>query len=55
MAVAYMILTKALAEEGLSFGQEPVGKDGKPIAFYASNVEPQDEELVTAIEAALAR
>ncbi len=40
---------------GWNFGKYLVGRDGTPIAFYASNVEPQDEELVTAIEAALAR
>ncbi len=40
---------------GWNFGKYLIGRDGTPIAFYASNVEPQDEELVTAIEAALAR
>jgi len=40
---------------GWNFGKYLVGRDGKPIAFYSASVEPQDEELVTAIEAALAR
>jgi NitT/TauT family transport system substrate-binding protein len=31
MAVAYMILQRALAEEGISYGQEPMGSDGKPV------------------------
>ena len=39
MAVAYMILTKALAEEGLTFGQEPVGKDGKPVEVITVNLQ----------------
>jgi len=40
---------------GWNFGKYLIGKDGMPVAFYASNVEPQDEELVAAIEVELAR
>jgi NitT/TauT family transport system substrate-binding protein len=50
MAVAYMILTKALAEEGLSFGQEPVGKDGKPVQVITVNLQGA-RNMVPAMEA----
>jgi NitT/TauT family transport system substrate-binding protein len=50
MAVAYMILTKALAEEGLSFGQEPVGKDGKPVQVLTVNLQGA-QNMVPAMEA----
>lgn len=36
-----------------NFGKYLVGRDGVPIAFFNSGVAPQDDELVTAIEAAL--
>ena len=50
MAVAYMILTKALSEEGLSFGQEPVGKDGKPVQVITVNLQGA-RNMVPAMEA----
>jgi len=50
MAVAYMILTRALAEEGLSFGQEPVGKDGKPVQVITVNLQGA-QNMVPALEA----
>ncbi len=50
MAVAYMILTKALAEEGLSFGQDPVGKDGKPVQVITVNLQG-DKNMLPALEA----
>jgi NitT/TauT family transport system substrate-binding protein len=50
MAVAYMILTKALAEEGLSFGQEPIGKDGKPVQVITVNLQGA-QNMVPAMEA----
>ena len=37
-----------------NFGKYLVGKDGRAISFYASNVKPDDKELVAAIEKALA-
>ena len=40
---------------GWNFGKYLVARDGRPIAFYASNVEPESDELVTAIETALER
>jgi len=39
MAVAYMILTKALAEEKIPFGQDPVGADGKPVQVITVNLQ----------------
>lgn len=39
MAVAYMILTHALKHEGISFGQEPVGPDGKPVEIITVNLQ----------------
>jgi NitT/TauT family transport system substrate-binding protein len=50
MAVAYMILTKALAEEGLSFGQEPIGSDGKPVQVITVNLQGASN-MVPAMEA----
>jgi len=50
MAVAYMILTKALTEEGLSFGQEPVGKDGKPVKVITVNLQG-GKNIVPSMEA----
>jgi NitT/TauT family transport system substrate-binding protein len=50
MAVAYMILTKALAAEGVLFGQEPVGKDGKPVQVLTVNLQ-EDQNLLPAMEA----
>jgi glutathione peroxidase len=40
---------------GWNFGKYLVAKDGRPVAFYASNVEPHEAELVEAIERELAR
>ena len=39
MAVAYMILTKALTEEGITYGQDPVGPDGKPVQIITVNLQ----------------
>lgn len=39
MAVAYMILTKALAEENITFGNDPAGKDGKPVQVITVNLQ----------------
>jgi glutathione peroxidase len=38
---------------GWNFGKYVVGRDGVPVAFFNSGVDPQDEELVAAVEAAL--
>ena len=38
---------------GWNFGKYLIGRDGRPLAFYASNVEPGSRELRAAIEAAL--
>lgn len=38
MAVAYMILTRALKEEGIRYGQEPAGPDGKPVQVITVNL-----------------
>ena len=37
-----------------NFGKYLIGRDGKPIAFFASNVKPRGDELKKAIEKALA-
>ena len=40
---------------GWNFGKYLIGKDGQPIAFYASSVKPDDATLKQAIEQALAK
>ncbi|MEM7516482.1 MAG: glutathione peroxidase [Planctomycetota bacterium] len=37
-----------------NFGKYLVGKDGKPLAYFASGVTPESDELRTAIQSALA-
>ncbi|RMG69279.1 MAG: hypothetical protein D6710_09130, partial [Nitrospirae bacterium] len=39
MAVAYMILTRALTEEGIPFGQEPINAEGKPNKVVTVNLQ----------------
>jgi NitT/TauT family transport system substrate-binding protein len=50
MAVAYMILTKALKEEGLSFGQEPLDKEGRAVKVLTVNLQ-EDQNMAPAMEA----
>ena len=50
MAVAYMILTKALKEEGLLFGQEPVDKEGRTVEVLTVNLQ-EDQNMLPAMEA----
>jgi NitT/TauT family transport system substrate-binding protein len=50
MAVAYMILTKALKEEGLTFGQEPVDKEGRAVQVLTVNLQ-EDQNMLPAMEA----
>ncbi|HWR98302.1 MAG TPA: ABC transporter substrate-binding protein, partial [Candidatus Methanoperedens sp.] len=50
MAVAYMILTKALAAEGVRFGQEPAGQDGAPVQVLTVNLQ-EDQNMLPAMEA----
>jgi glutathione peroxidase len=38
---------------GWNFGKYLVGQDGVPIAFWSSSTEPEDSEIVAAIEKAL--
>jgi len=38
MAVAYMILTRALDEEGIRYGQEAVGRDGHAVQVITMNL-----------------
>jgi glutathione peroxidase len=40
---------------GWNFGKYLIGRDGAPIAFYASGVKPEGAELAAAIEEALKR
>jgi glutathione peroxidase len=39
---------------GWNFGKYLVGKDGRPLGFYASTIKPDDKRLLAAIDAALA-
>jgi len=39
MAVAFMILVRALDEEGIRHGQEPVGSDGRPVQVITVNLQ----------------
>jgi NitT/TauT family transport system substrate-binding protein len=39
MAVAYMILKRALDEEGIRYGQEPMGPDGRPVQVITVNLQ----------------
>ncbi len=52
MAVAYMILTKALAEEGIRFGQDPVGPDGKPVQVITVNLQGSSN-MVSSLESGI--
>ncbi|MBL9141700.1 MAG: glutathione peroxidase [Phycisphaerae bacterium] len=38
---------------GWNFGKYLIGRDGAPVAFYASKVTPEGEELTAAVEAQL--
>ncbi|MEQ1860331.1 MAG: glutathione peroxidase [Chthoniobacteraceae bacterium] len=49
----YAALTAGGAPVKWNFGKFLVGKDGKVIARYGSDTEPDDEKLLAAIEAAL--
>ncbi len=46
--------TKTGSLPGWNFCKYLVGRDGQPIKFYASGVKPMGEELLAAIDAALA-
>lgn len=46
--------TKTGSLPGWNFCKYLVGRDGQPIKFYASGVKPMSEELLAAIDAALA-
>lgn len=45
MANAFMILTKALDTEGISYGIESVGKDGKPVQVLLVNLQDLQNAL----------
>jgi NitT/TauT family transport system substrate-binding protein len=45
MANAYMIFIRALAEEGIRYGQEPVDKDGKPVQVIMMNLQGEENAL----------
>ena len=53
-APLYQFLTASGGEIGWNFTKFLVGKDGKPIQKFNSNVEPDSKELTAAIEKALA-
>ncbi|MBI5102648.1 MAG: ABC transporter substrate-binding protein [Nitrospirae bacterium] len=52
MANAYMILVRALSEEGIRFGQEPVGQDGKPVQVITVNLQG-DENALPSLESGI--
>jgi len=52
MANAYLIFTRALAEEGVRHGQEPVGPDGRPVQVMTVNLQG-DENALPSLEGGL--
>lgn len=52
LANAYLILARALAEEGVRFGQEPTGPDGKPVQVIAMNLQG-DENMLPSMESGI--
>lgn len=45
LAVAYMILTRGLKEEGISYGTDPAGPDGRPVKVILVNLQELDQML----------
>ncbi len=45
MANAYMIFIRALGAEGIRYGQEPVGTDGKPVQVVMMNIQGEENAL----------
>ncbi|GAB4483775.1 MAG: hypothetical protein OHK006_05950 [Thermodesulfovibrionales bacterium] len=45
MANAYMIFIRALDEEGIRYGQEPVDKDGRPVQVVMMNLQGEENAL----------
>lgn len=45
MANAYMIFIRALTEEGIRFGQEPVDKDGRSVQIIMMNLQGEENAL----------
>lgn len=45
MANAYMIFIRALSEEGIRYGQEPVDKDGKSVQVIMMNLQGEENAL----------
>jgi len=52
LANAYMIMARALTEEGIRFGQEPVGADNKPVQVIMMNLQG-DENTLPSMESAI--
>ncbi len=52
MANAYMIFARALAEEGIRFGQEPAAADGKPVQVVTMNLQG-DENMLPSMESGI--
>lgn len=52
LANAYMILSRALAEEGIRFGQEPAGADGRPVQVITMNLQG-DENMLPSMESGI--
>lgn len=52
LANAFMILTAALEEEGVRFGQEPVTGDGQPVQIITVNLQG-DENTLPSLEAGI--
>ena len=45
MANAYMIFVRALSEEGIRYGQEPVDRDGKSVQVIMMNLQGEENAL----------
>jgi len=52
LANAYLILTRALAEEQIRFGQIPVGVDGTPVQVITMNLQG-DENMLPSMESGI--
>lgn len=52
MANAYLIFARALSEENVRFGQEPVAADGKPVQIITVNLQG-DENMLPSMESGI--
>jgi NitT/TauT family transport system substrate-binding protein len=52
LANAYLILVRALSEEGIRFGQEPTGPDGSPVQVITMNLQG-DSNMLPSMESGI--